>query len=365
MRFILRKKSLVNSAYLLSAAIVFTMWVWGADTTYTSFNGDPRSTLSDLIYGNAHNPFVQRALVPFLTRTVYDLAPQTLWSGLTEQLLTVPKIQKEIVRLRWEPRFLPEYLIALTFTFLSLVGFVFIVRSLWSSLYDTQDEITNAVPLFALACLPLFFHVGTHYIYDFPALFFFTLGVLCMVRLNWTAFYPVYIVGCLNKETMVILSLGFLLVFFHRMKSAMLLKHVVIQLLLFATIKIFLLDQFAGNPGGVLELHLFGNLHNILLGYSVSTLLIGAAIGILVWYDLKEKHFALRRLSWLLIPFGMVMLFFGWISEVRVLYEIFPVYLFLALHTVFFSFLKFPLQMKPILSSRSPTQPMTQRGQGI
>ncbi len=135
--------------------------------------------------------------------------------------------------------------------------------------------------------------------------------------------------------------------------------------MLFAIIKVFLLSKFAGNPGGVLELHLFGNLHNILLGYSVSTLLIGAVIGILVWYDVEKKHFALRRLSWLLAPFGMVMLFFGWISEVRVLYEIFPIYLFLALHTVFFSFLKIPMQMNPIEPSRFPTQAAKQRGQDI
>ena len=222
--------------------------MWGADTTYTSFNGDPRSTLSDLIYGNAYHPFVQWALVPFLTRTVYDLAPQTLWSGLAEQLLAVPKVQKEIVRLGWEPHFLPEYLIALTFVFLSLVSFVFTVRSLLASLHDTQDEITNAVPLVDLAWLPPFFHVGTHYIYDFPALFFFTVGALYMLRLNWTAFYPIYIIGCLNKETMVILSFGSLLLFFRRMKSVLLPKYMGVQLLLFAIIKVFLLGKFAGNP---------------------------------------------------------------------------------------------------------------------
>jgi len=348
---VFRNKVFVVAFYLFCSAFVFGMWVWGADSPYTSFNGDPRSTLTDLLHGTAHKPFVERMLVPLLTRGIYALAPEDGWNQLRASLLEIPKVQKETLRLGWETHYLPEYLIALTLVFGALVGFTFVCRAFFSTLYLTDQATRNALPIGALLSLPPFFHVGTHYIYDFPALLFFTMGLLFMVQKRWSPYYLVYLGGCLNKETMVILTVAFLLLFHQRMKRRTMVLHVGAQVAVFAVTKAIVMYHFAPNPGHSFELHIFRNIHYLLLPYTVITLLVGVIIIALVFYDFRQKHFVLQRTTWLIVPFGVLMILFGLVDEVRTLYEIFPIYFLLIAHTVLFSFLRLPYRLRSVPGS--------------
>ena len=86
-RTILRNNTIVSSLYWFIAAIIFLMWIWGADSQGTSFNGDARSTFSGIIQGTAHKPFVERALVPILTNVTYHFIPVSIWSNLSSSFL--------------------------------------------------------------------------------------------------------------------------------------------------------------------------------------------------------------------------------------------------------------------------------------
>jgi len=341
-----RNKILASRIHVLASVVVFTMWVWGADNFSTSLNGDPRSTLGAILHGTAHRPFVERMLVPILTRGVYALADEERWNDLSRFLLKIPKIQEETTRLGWETQYLPEYIIALGLALGSLIGFAFVFERFYSSLYETYDVVTNALPTLAVLCLPPFFDVGTHYIYDFPSLLLFTMGLLLMQKRKWTLFYPVFIIGCLNKETMVILLVGFVLLFYQRMSRRKMLLHVAAQLGIFAIVKGLAMYQYGANPGSSLEFHLYRNIHFLLLPYNVVTLIVGAVIIGLTVYDIKEKHILLRKMAWLIVPFAALMVVFGLVNEVRALYELFPIYFLLIAHTVLFSFLKLPFKLK-------------------
>ena len=76
---LLQKKSFVVLLYFITVAYVFGIWVWSAETVTTSFNGDPHSKLSELIYGTAFKPYVQRALLPVITRTNHQIIPTESW----------------------------------------------------------------------------------------------------------------------------------------------------------------------------------------------------------------------------------------------------------------------------------------------
>src|SRR5512140_742144 len=321
-------------AYAAAAFFVFAIWVWGADNRMQAVNGDPRSTLDGLIYGTAHNPFVQRTLVPFLTRSVNVAIPAGLRDNVRASISANPKVQKEAERLGWDLRFLTEYLIAFFFSFLALVTFPFVLRALFASLYDADERLQSWVPLVSLLALPPFFFVGRHYIYDFPALLFFTLGLLLMLKRKWPASYMVFIVVCFNKETMVLLLLPLVLVYWTAFSRHQMAMHVSLHLLLFGAIKGTLMMIFAKNPGGALEFHLYGNIDKLLMPYSLGALLMAVVIGVLVWFDFRMKHPVLRKAAWLLAPFLLLMLCFAWIDEARDLYELFPIYALLIAHTV-------------------------------
>lgn len=342
------KNNIVRGAvYTLAAAVVFLVWVWGADSPSTSLNGDPRSTLSDIIYGRAHSPFVQRVLVPLLTRSLHSLLPADTWDSTESFFLSIPKFQREMDRLGWEREYLSEYLIALGIACASLVGFVFLLRRFWSLFYATSEDVTNTVPLLGLGALPPFFHVGTHYIYDFPNLFLFTLGLYFMVRSRWGIFYAVYILGCMNKETTLFLSIAFLLVHARAMNPPLLIRHFALQLGIWIPIKAALMLVFMGNPGRSLEFHLFGNIDYLLHGYTATMLLVATTILTVISYNFRQKHFLLQRLCWLLAPFGLSMFIFAAVTEVRDLLEIYPIFLFLVLHTLLFSLFMIPYRLAP------------------
>jgi len=338
------RRAFRSCVYVVSAAFVFSIWVWSAESEHTSFSGDPRSTLSGLIHGTSHNPFVQRALIPIITRSLHAFLPEEDWTAFEAALLTIPKVSKEVERLKWEKGFLPEYIISLMLAFLGIVGWVFTVRALWSRLYLSSDLVTDAVPLIALIFLPPFFHVGTHYVYDFPALFFFTLGLVLMIRRDWKWFYPAFVLGCLNKETMVLLPLAFILLYSEKMDRRHLLRHAAAQVTIFTVIKILLVLHFSGNPGGVAEFHLFANIHTLLSGYTMETLLMICLFAGLTLYDLRNKHFMLRRLLWLLLPLAALVAMFALVTEARDWLEVYPLVLFLCLHTLFFTVLKIPFR---------------------
>ena len=313
---------------------------------YTSLNGDPRSKLSDLIHGTAHNPFTQRMLVPVLSRTIHTMSPANVWEDISSWLAQQPKFQKESKRLGWEIAFLPHYLIALFLALLSLIGFTYTMRVLFASMYETGPLVEKIVPLVALFGLPPFFNVGTHYIYDFTALFLFLLGAVLLFKQRWKYFYPVFIVGLLNKETMIMLSFLLLLVFHNNIARKSLVRHFVTQFAIFIAIKGLLVYTFASNPGTNLEFHLFGNIHDILMPYSMSSFAIAMALLFLVFHDWKSKPILLRQSLWLVAPFGALMICFAWLTEIRDAYEVYPFIFLLIVHTICFSIGRIPYHLK-------------------
>jgi hypothetical protein len=272
-------------------------------------------------------------------------------NSVGSRLSAIPKVQKEAGRLGWDLRFLTEYLIAFFFSFLALLLFPFVLRELFATLYATDERLVSIVPLAALLVLPPFFFVGTHYIYDFPALLFFTLGLLLMLKRQWLPYYIAFAVGCFNKETMILLLLPLLLIYGSAFPRRQLGMHTALHVLLFGAIKGSLILLYGNNPGSALEFHLFGNIHTLLMPYSLGALLTAAVASTLIWFDFRAKHPVLRKAAWLLAPFLLLMVLFASIDEGRDMYELLPVYGLLVAHTVLFSLLKKPFALKDILIS--------------
>lgn len=324
------------------------MWVWSADSPTTAINSDARSTLSDLIYGRAHKPYVQRALVPVLTRSLHNALPESLWLSLTEPLRTLPKTQKEMRRLGWEEEFFDKYIIAFAIAFIIFLPFPFVARRLWNLLYQSDDRMATLAGLAPLTVVPTFFATGPHYIYDLPALTFFTGGVVLLLKRQWIGYYVLFVVGCLNKETMVLLLFAFLLLYRTSFTLSALLKHTALHIVLFGTVKLGVMQAFADNPGPTVAFQLFGNIHRLLMGYSWNELIVAATTMFLIVYRLGSKPPALVQLSLLVLPFGVLVVFFGVLSELRAVYELIPILTFMMLHTICFDFLKLPYTIRPL-----------------
>jgi hypothetical protein len=297
---------------------------------------------ADMVYGKASKPYVYRALLPATVRLLTSAIPEAQKASL-DQFLDKNHVVQFIgsrllfVTAQQDKRYITEYAIALLLMFLSLAGFVWSLRYLFKSLYRAPVMHADLVCLTALIALPYFFKYYSH-LYDFPTLFLFTLGLGLMVNRRWGLYLLVFMLGCLNKETAILLTLLCAVHYRQRMDNAQYKKLLLIQVVIFLCIKSALTVIFNNNPGAVVEFHLFDHNLTLLALYPAKIIalwiLIAAVVMILLFYHWSDKPQFLRDGIWIGIPLVVCIFLFGFLDELRVYYEIYPVGILLVYHSL-------------------------------
>jgi hypothetical protein len=169
--------------------------------------------------------------------------------------------------------------------------------------------------------------------YDFTTLFLVTLCLALMARERWAAFLAAYILSCVNRETSALILAVFLVACYDRLPARRLAALAAAQALIFLLIRGLLAWQFRDNPGGSFELSLFFQLlifAHMPLDSAAHTLLAAAAL-MLVAAGFRDKPRFLRRAFAVLAPSLLgLYVFFGNPWEIRVFYELYPVWFLLA-----------------------------------
>jgi hypothetical protein len=305
-------------------------------------SGFSPAMFADMVYGKAAKPYVYRALLPatvrFLTKAIPHAQKTSLDQFLDENHI-VQSISNRLLfaKAEHEKHCLTEYAIALLVMFLSLLGFFWSLRYLFRSLYRVPVIYTDIVSLAALIALPYCFKYYSH-LYDFPTLFLFTLGLGLMCSKQWGLYMIVFILGCLNKETAILLTLLYAVHYRQHMDKAEFKKLLLLQVFIFLFIKSLLTVIFIHNPGTVVEFHLYD--HNLqLLGlYPAKTIalwmVIAAVVMILLFHHWSDKPPFLRDGIWICMLLVCCILLFGFLDELRDYYEIYPIVILLIYHSL-------------------------------
>lgn len=83
--------------------------------------------------------------------------------------------------------------------------------------------------------------------FDLPAVLFFTAGWAFLLRRQWTGYYAVFLLGCLNRETILFLTVLHGLTDVRRVPLRRLLPHLVAQAALYLAVKTFLLHLYSSS----------------------------------------------------------------------------------------------------------------------
>ena len=201
-----------------------------------------------------------------------------------------------------------------------------------AAFYSAPDYLEKGSSLLAVLLLPAFFDKAS-YLYDFPALMLFTLGLALLARRKFAGFLTVFILGCINKETIILLTMIY---FLHHLKSSSISKFrfyslLLIQIVIFLIVKMILFIVFKNNPGGFVIFHLFDyNLQTIgRMGIETAAALL--IIAVAVFHGWKDKPALLKDALWIAVPLFVLTFFFGYIDEQRDFYELYPVLMLLIL----------------------------------
>lgn len=298
-------------------------------------NGYERAMFPDMIYGTAHKPFVYRVLLPSMVRLIQSPLPIHTRIAINENLSNTPLFSMAINQLGWERNFLLDYTIAIIILYFFLYGLIGAIKYLFNELVSSPFHISEIASLLMVAFLPVMFKYYT-YIYDFPNLFLFTLAMGLMASQQWNLFLLVFTLATFNKETSILLTMIF---YVHYSKNSLdrkiFIKHLIIQLFLFAAIKFILTYLYINNPGSFVEFHLYD--YNLILLRKIRiipSLIIWIPVVFLIFYKWNEKPTLLRDALWILVPLICLTALFGFIDELRDYYEAYPIVSILVVYSL-------------------------------
>jgi hypothetical protein len=263
--------------YLLAALItgcVLIMFI-----IFPGINDNKPSMFGDMIYGKASKPFVYRVLLPVTVRVLSEPATQTIRHTISNTIEDNISLNKLFKKLKWEKELAVEYFFAVIIMFFSLWGFSIAVRYLFTLFYNTSSWFADLVSVLALLGLPTMFQY-TSFIYDFPLLLLYTLGLIFLYKQDWIKFLIIFFVGCINKETTILLTLVFYIYYKSDLKKDFFNKLLIAQFAIFFLVKSSLYFIFKNNPGSFIEFHLIDHNLRLLTGYDLT--LAAAVLGLIL-----------------------------------------------------------------------------------
>jgi len=317
--------------YLLTALIAGCVLI--IFVIFPGINDDKPSMFGDMIYGKASKPYVYRVLLPATVRVISAPVPQTLRNIISDKIDDSISLNKLFKKLKWEKELAVEYSFAMLLMFLSLWGFSISVRYLFRLFYKSPYWLSASVSVFALLGLPPMFQY-TSFIYDFPLLLLYTLGLIFLYKQEWKIFLIIFVIGCINKETTILLTLIFFLYYKGKLGKNIFNKLLAAQLVIFVLTKILLFILFKNNPGTFVEFQLVDHNLRLLTGYNLTLAVSLLGLIVLVFYKWNEKPDFLKISLSALIPLVFLTLFLGYLDELRDYYEIYSVVIILILHSI-------------------------------
>jgi hypothetical protein len=295
-------------------------------------NGYKPAIFSEMVYGTAWKPFVYRTLLPTTVRLISGILPESFHEVLTKKVESSKAAMLVLEKLKWESEYITEYLIAMVLMYLSLLGFIYAFRKLFDEVYSPPIFFKNVITIILLFAIPAMFQPNySNYVYDFPALFLFTLGLLYLNQQHWKKYLILFFVACFNKETIILLTMIFSIYFYKNESLSQKLYYRLfgIQLIIFVSIKILLYSIFINNAGGFVEFHLIDRNYLLFNGYSLTTFVVLLIILLTIFSRWNEKPKFLRNSLWIGVPLLILTLLFGFFDELRDYYEVLPIIILL------------------------------------
>ena len=317
--------------WLVAAAVIsFTVAV---GSLRASSGIEELAGILEQVDGTAARPFVYRQLVPAAVRAVMSPLPREEWTRLGQRAIdsgAVAAFERWTGThyAWWNAQRLAPIFISAFFNFAAALGLCIVLRSLLEGELSAPRAFHAIVPLVVTYAL-LFLNREGAYSYDLPQAFLFTTGLWMLAQRKLHGFYVVFALGLVNKETTVLLSLVFAVLFLGRMRLSSYVKHGAAQVAIFLFLRTVLEKLFLHNPGQAQEWHLFD--HNMLLFLNPklsseiltpSLVLVGLACR-----EWRSKPVMFRRACIAtFFPLAATTALFGWIDELRDFIDVFPIF---------------------------------------
>lgn len=323
---------------------------------------DPRIGVIPLANFEGYKPFQYRVLMPLIIRGIEELTPEFVMQSITDA--AAPRIAANM-----KQQGIPEYKAEITakYAFRSIlyiclnIAVIFLLMIVLGQFADSFDffpkTVSAILPLGLVIMMPVFYDYAT-FIYDFPHLLLFTLGLYLLFKQNWLGYLSVFTLGILNKETAILLTITFLFYYFGKLSRKLFVNLLLGQIVIFFTIKLVLYLSFINNPGVIAEWHLLRNLDylanlshyfrfeipfkGVLMPFSINlpwprglnVLMFGLLLAFII-FDWRNKPVFLRKATIYFIILFILAITSGYINELRAYFDALPIIYLLSMMGVY------------------------------
>lgn len=307
---------------LIVAGSIGVFWFF---VSFSGVNANERADLTAMISGEAHRPFVTRVLVPWLTNGTVAILPENASATAVTAVEASSFLTSLLEKYQAPHELALEGLISLVWQLASILGFAFTLRALVRKVYQAPEFFPELITIGGLAALAPMLLFG--YIYDLPNLFLTTLGLYCIVSRMKICYYLVFALALLNKETVIVLIVPAVLLAWDYPRPALskIVTSILIQIGIFAAVRIPINMLYRDNPGGAFEVHLLDHL-DVWVNYPVIGIVsVLAAIGMLWLVFSRWRQKPAAAVLGVLPGLGLLLLFVlsGIPFEIRVFYEVY------------------------------------------
>jgi len=199
--------------------------------------------------------------------------------------------------------------------------------SIYLLLSEDRDLREFAVAALAVEVFMLVF-IYFCKVYDLSTAMFFAFSLGFLARGKFKEFYLLYPLGCVNRETMFLLSIFFAIHYFGKMETSRYLFGLIYQGAVFTGIRLMIMKIFEGNAGQLIYFQPWHILKEH-ADHPIMLFLLMVLIA-LTWHRVsrqwKENPEFLRSALFVLLPLQVILyLMAGKAFEVRVFAEVYPV----------------------------------------
>lgn len=195
-----------------------------------------QATLEKMIRFDADTPFQYRVLAPLIVRGVVTATPLDAYAA--SKILTV------------------------VWTFCSLLSFRLLLRNFFSAGFAAVAALTLGYAMFwNYAALGIW-----RMPFDLPALVLFSLALSFLLQRRWMWFYGAFILGALNRETILAVTAATVLLSWKKDDLPAALRHAAVQMGIWVGVRVLLAFLFRENEGGQFQNQFAANMSNLLAG---------------------------------------------------------------------------------------------------
>jgi hypothetical protein len=297
----------------------------------TNLLRSPVRSLGSELDGTIDRPFAYRVLVPTLLHVI-DLFPASVVDTAEAKLRPLASFNLP-ADAALETR--PIYTHALfAVLILALLAYALFTSATYRLLFDVPAWFRPFPPVIALlAVIPFMRTHGAAHTYDFPALACWAGLAYALVTERQRLFLAVLVLGCLNKETMILAVLPWALVFRDRLPARRLRAWMFAQLVLVGLAQGVVHFLRRNNPGAHMERYLMWH-----VGWFIERSFVDFAaalvIGALIVRRFRDRPVVLRRAAVLMLPLVVLYVAGGYPGEFRVFFDALPLCVVLATRNV-------------------------------